>query len=617
MKVTRVDVAEPPPHPERQGVAAASRTTSRWPSGPPSATRSAPRSPRTRRLSRSSRPSRGRRSAASRRTRSRPGDGPNTGGPGLTTRPAVLSPATVPFCSGRGYSPAPMLPGLSLVAVILVAASPVERLMESVPADSLARPLARFETSQHGAVAAEAALALGRLHFARGEYRQAAAAFARATPRFDPARRGEPRYWAGLAWLGAGEPAAARGALEEAARAGSPGARWRCWAWRCAGRRSGSPSVRWRPCRRCWPRSRARRDRPPSSAPRSWPPRCAVRSWRGAPVSACCASTPGAWRPCAPGRPPRARGWERQGRDRREAPVAHAPHGAVPPREARATGRLPLLPAGRLLRDVLRGRGAGRAPLLGLTLTSRNKQDPEPIPMCGIPWHQRDAYLAACCGWGTRSRSATSSRTRRRPRGWCSAASRRCSRPAPSPGTPSSRARPTTSSRRFGRAADMLGVCLADASTGEVKLAESPWADAPRLPLAPAGGRVADPGARRPRGGGRCAPRGRAARDGRGPQHGRRPALPRRGAARPRAGAPAAAELLADLPAAALAAVAGAGLPRPGAGGCGAAADAGRALARGRGSALRRGDGAPPRAVPAAAGGRGRATPCGATSTSA
>src|SRR2546430_2625736 len=36
---------------------------------------------------------------------------------------------------------------------------------------------------------------------------------------------------------------------------------------------------------------------------------------------------------------------------------------------------------------------AGSA-LLGLTLTSRNKQDPDPIPMCGVPWHQRDAYIA-------------------------------------------------------------------------------------------------------------------------------------------------------------------------------------------------------------------------------
>ena len=38
--------------------------------------------------------------------------------------------------------------------------------------------------------------------------------------------------------------------------------------------------------------------------------------------------------------------------------------------------------------DAVRG-----AQLLGLTLTSRNKQDPEPVPMCGIPWHQRDGYV--------------------------------------------------------------------------------------------------------------------------------------------------------------------------------------------------------------------------------
>ncbi len=31
--------------------------------------------------------------------------------------------------------------------------------------------------------------------------------------------------------------------------------------------------------------------------------------------------------------------------------------------------------------------------LLGLTLTSRNKNDPDPVPMCGIPWHQRDSYV--------------------------------------------------------------------------------------------------------------------------------------------------------------------------------------------------------------------------------
>jgi tetratricopeptide (TPR) repeat protein len=113
-----------------------------------------------------------------------------------------------------------MFAALTLVA--LAAVSPVDRLLGSVPADSLARPLERLEAASQGATAAEAALALGRFHYARGEYRQAAAAFGRATPRFAPARRAEPRYWTGLALWGAGEPAAARGAFEEAARGGSP-----------------------------------------------------------------------------------------------------------------------------------------------------------------------------------------------------------------------------------------------------------------------------------------------------------------------------------------------------------------------------------------------------------
>ena len=63
-------------------------------------------------------------------------------------------------------------------------------------------------------------------------------------------------------------------------------------------------------------------------------------------------------------------------------------------RQARASRRAGVLPARRLLRNVLRRRGRGASKLLGLTLTSRNKQDPEPMPMCGMPWHQRDAYVA-------------------------------------------------------------------------------------------------------------------------------------------------------------------------------------------------------------------------------
>jgi DNA mismatch repair protein MutS len=33
------------------------------------------------------------------------------------------------------------------------------------------------------------------------------------------------------------------------------------------------------------------------------------------------------------------------------------------------------------------------ARLLGLTLTSRNRNDPNPVPLAGVPWHQRDVYV--------------------------------------------------------------------------------------------------------------------------------------------------------------------------------------------------------------------------------
>jgi DNA mismatch repair protein MutS len=42
------------------------------------------------------------------------------------------------------------------------------------------------------------------------------------------------------------------------------------------------------------------------------------------------------------------------------------------------------------------------ARLLGITLTSRNKNDPSPIPLAGIPWHQRDVYVARLLRQGRR-----------------------------------------------------------------------------------------------------------------------------------------------------------------------------------------------------------------------
>ena len=96
-------------------------------------------------------------------------------------------------------------------------------LLASVPADSLAAPLRHFE-AEHGRTGegADAAFALGQFHYARGEYRQAADAFGRAAARYAPERKGEARYWQGLAFLGQGDAIQARSVLEDVAEQDSP-----------------------------------------------------------------------------------------------------------------------------------------------------------------------------------------------------------------------------------------------------------------------------------------------------------------------------------------------------------------------------------------------------------
>lgn len=91
-------------------------------------------------------------------------------------------------------------------------------LPAGMPPDSCLWQLRTWEaTPPPGIAAAEAALALGQFHYARGEYRQAREAFARAASRTQGADRGEARYWAGLSSLAVGEGPAAREAFEEAA----------------------------------------------------------------------------------------------------------------------------------------------------------------------------------------------------------------------------------------------------------------------------------------------------------------------------------------------------------------------------------------------------------------
>jgi tetratricopeptide (TPR) repeat protein len=118
---------------------------------------------------------------------------------------------------------------VAAVAVIpqpsLAAAAPdsLRMLLAGTKADSLPVALRRFEARHaRGPEATEAVLALGQFHYARGEYRRAADAFARAAARLEPARKSEARYWAGLAWLALGASNQARAALDEVASTSGP-----------------------------------------------------------------------------------------------------------------------------------------------------------------------------------------------------------------------------------------------------------------------------------------------------------------------------------------------------------------------------------------------------------
>jgi DNA mismatch repair protein MutS len=123
--------------------------------------------------------------------------------------------------------------------------------------------------------------------------------------------------------------------------------------------------------------------------------------------------------------------------------------------------------------DAVRG-----AALLGLTLTSRNKQDPEPIPMCGVPWHQRDAYVARLLKLGHKV-----------------AVCEQLEEPSPAkkivergvtevltPGSVVGESFLEPGANNFLAALwpahDAVGLCLADVSTGEVRLGEWSWAEA-------------------------------------------------------------------------------------------------------------------------------------------
>ena len=123
--------------------------------------------------------------------------------------------------------------------------------------------------------------------------------------------------------------------------------------------------------------------------------------------------------------------------------------------------------------DAVRG-----AALLGLTLTSRNRQDPEPIPMCGVPWHQRDAYVARLLRLGHKVAICDQLEDPASARGLV----QRGVTEILTPGSITSDQFLDPAANNFLAAVwpepEIAGLCLADASTGEVRLLELAWAEA-------------------------------------------------------------------------------------------------------------------------------------------
>lgn len=118
------------------------------------------------------------------------------------------------------------------------------------------------------------------------------------------------------------------------------------------------------------------------------------------------------------------------------------------------------------------------ASLLGLTLTSRNKQDPQPIPMCGVPWHQRDAYVARLLKLGHKVAMCEQLEEASQAKGLVA----RGVTEVLTPGSVVGETFLDPAANNFIAAvwptAEVLGLCVADVSTSEVSFATLPWSDA-------------------------------------------------------------------------------------------------------------------------------------------
>src|SRR5205085_9700847 len=121
------------------------------------------------------------------------------------------------------------------------------------------------------------------------------------------------------------------------------------------------------------------------------------------------------------------------------------------------------------------------AALLGLTLTSRNKQDPEPVPMCGVPWHQRDVYIARLLRLGHKVAVCDQVEDAAQAKGLVKRAVTEVLTPGSVTGDGFLDAGRNNWLAALWPEDGGPGICLADASTGEIQLAEPGWEDAPAL----------------------------------------------------------------------------------------------------------------------------------------
>jgi DNA mismatch repair protein MutS len=123
--------------------------------------------------------------------------------------------------------------------------------------------------------------------------------------------------------------------------------------------------------------------------------------------------------------------------------------------------------------DAVRG-----SRLLGLTLTSRNKQDPEPIPMCGIPWHQRDGYVARLLRLGHKVAICDQLEDPAQAKGIVQRGVTEVFTPGSVTGDSFLEGAANNYLGVLWPRPEKLGLCLADASTGEMKLGEYGWSEA-------------------------------------------------------------------------------------------------------------------------------------------